>query len=276
MLKALAIAAMLGVSSGAGAGELTLSDAVPGHPQTSVLDLMRQVIADLTIDADGQGHGTAMAPLRYLGDDVDADPPADIAISGAELVTLRVDGRPFKLLYSALGRSDAVAEVVLLALYDDRLQLLDAVDVGVYENNWFGEVFAIGAGNDGVRLDSEHFNSSQGYDAAQLVFARDGKLALIDAVYFFSVKGAGYEELQSLSVTAQPDGAGYWPITATIHATRAVEPADPADAESSTPPAAPPYDRLITQTYTWSASIGGYVADGDAFDRLNAENEAKY
>ena len=91
MLKALAIAAMLGVSS-AGAGELTLSDAVPGHPQTSVFDLMRQVITDLTIDADGQGHGTAMAPLRYLGDDVDADPPADIAISGAELVTLRVDG----------------------------------------------------------------------------------------------------------------------------------------------------------------------------------------
>lgn len=276
MLKALAIAAMLGVSSGAGAGELTLSDAVPGHPQASVLDLMRQVIADLTIDADGQGHGTAMAPLRYLGDDVDADPPPDIAISRAELVTLRVDGRPLTLLYSALGRSDAVAEVVLLALYDDKLQLLDAADVGVYENNWFGEVFAIGAGNDGVRLDSEHFNSSQGYDAAQLVFARDGKLALIDAVYFFSVKGAGYEELQSLSVIAQPDGAGYWPITATIHATRTVEPADPADAESSTPPAAPPYDRLITQTYNWSASIGGYVADGDAFDRLNAENETKY
>lgn len=274
---AMATLLLLFAGSGAMAAQVKLSDAVPGHPQSSVLDLLRQVVTDLTIDADGYAQGHTMAPLRAVADDEAGAAPADIALGSIELVTLRSAGRPLTLLYTVLGRSDeAVAEVVLLALYDEDLALLDAVDVGIYENNWFGDVFAIGAEADGVRLDSEHFNSSQGYDAAQLVFARDGKLALIDAIYFFSVKGGSYEELQSLAVTTQPDGAGYWPVTATIHATRTVEPADADGADESSAQPAPPYDRLITQTYNWSASIGGYVADSDAFATLDAENEAKY
>lgn len=280
MHKPFAVAALLLLfaGSGAGAAQLSLSDAVPGHPQSSVLDLMRQVVPDLAIDVDGHVQGGAMAPLRPIAGEESGQVPTEMAINGVELVTLRSAGRPRTLLYSVLGRSDeAVAEVVLLALYDENLALLDAVDVGIYENNWFGDVFAIGEGTDAVRLDSEHFNSSQGYDAAQLVFARDGKLALIDSIYFFSVKGGSYEELQSLAVTTHPDGAGYWPVTATIHATRTVEPADADGAgESSAQPPAPPYDRQITQTYNWSASIGGYVAESDAFATLDAENEAKY
>lgn len=219
-----------------------------------------------------------MAPLRPIAGEESGQVPTEMAIGSIELVTLRSAGRPLTLLYSVLGRSDdAVAEVVLLALYDENLVLLDAANVGIYENNWFGDAFAIGEGTDAVRLDSEHFNSSQGYDAAQLVFARDGKLALIDSIYFFSVKGGSYEERQSLAVTTHPDGAGYWPVTATIHATRTVGPADADGAdESSAQPPAPPYDRQITQTYNWSASIGGYVAESDAFATLDAENEAKY
>lgn len=280
MHKPFAVAALLLLfaGSGAGAAQLSLSDAVPGHPQSSVLDLMRQVVPDLAIDVDGHVQGGGMAPLRPIAGEESGQVPTEMAIGSIELVTLRSAGRPLTLLYSVLGRSDdAVAEVVLLALYDENLVLLDAANVGIYENNWFGDAFAIGEGTDAVRLDSEHFNSSQGYDAAQLVFARDGKLALIDSIYFFSVKGGSYEERQSLAVTTHPDGAGYWPVTATIHATRTVEPADADGAdESSAQPPAPPYDRQITQTYNWSASIGGYVAESDAFATLDAENEAKY
>lgn len=126
-------------------------------------------------------------------------------------------------------------------------------------------------------MNSEHFNSSQGYDAAQLVFVKDGKLTLIDSIYFFSVEAGSYEEHQSLAVTTEAGGPGYWPITASVHATRTVEPPEPVEEGEDPPePLDPPYDRMITQTYNWSASIGGYVSDSDAFETLNAENESKY
>lgn len=283
MLKSLAFAALILALTGtaAGAVDVKLADPVPGHPQSTVLDLMRQVVTDLTIDSNGYGSGSAMKPLRPIDEAASGETPAAIKVLGPEVVTLRVDGRPLTLLHSVLGHSnDSVAEVVLLALYDENLKLLDAVDVGIYENNWFGEVFPIGAANDAVRVNSEHFNSSQGYDAAQLVFVKDKQLTLIDSIYFFSVQGGRYEEHQSLAVTTTAGGPGYWPITASVHATRTVEPPEPPEpveeGEDPLEPLAPAYDRMIAQTYNWSASLGGYVADTDAFEKLNAENELKY
>lgn len=278
MPKLLIVAALLFAFAVAEATavEVKLSDPVPGHPDVTVLELMRQVVTDLEIDADGYAKGTAMTPLRPVAADEGGERPAVIEIYDPQIVPLRVAGRPLTLLYSVLGHSsDSVAEVVLLALYDEQLRLIDAVDVGLYENNWLGDVLPIGAGDDLIRLNSEHFNSSQGYDATQLVFVRDNRFALIDEIYYFSVKGGSYEELQSLAITSVPGGPGYWPVTAAIHATRSVEALQQEEAEASEP-LEPPYDRTFTQVYGWSASIGGYVADSDAFARLNAENEAKY
>jgi hypothetical protein len=280
MLKSLALAVSILALTGmaAGAAQLKVADPVPGHSQFIVLDLMRQVVTNLAIDPSGYGTGGDMEPLRPIDGTASGETPAAIHVLSPEVVTLRVDGRPLTLLHAVLGHSsDSVAEVVLLALYDENLKLLDAVDVGVYENNWFGEVFPIGVANDAIRVNSEHFNSSQGYDAAQLVFVKDDKLTLIDAIYFFSVKGGSYEEHQSLAVTTPAGGPGYWPIAATVHATRTVElPAPMEEGDDPPEPLDPAYDRMITQAYNWSASIGGYVADSDAFERLNAENEAKY
>lgn len=268
----LAVLAVFAALSVARAEPYGLAEPVPGQAQAAFLDLLRTVIPDLT-DA-----GTAEAPLRlpYIArDESDEDPQteASFSLSGLQSVRIRSEGREVTLVLADLGQADGwVSHVELLAAFDENLRLLDAINVGQDQTTGIaGAPIPISPADDAILTYSEHTNSSQTYGAYGLVMLKDGRFQVIDTVSTLGDRSCGRQRTQELTATAPVDGPGYAPVTLTVNDVQSV-----LDEDCDEERAPPAFEKAYSVTYTWSASLGGYVADSDDFAELNLENQDRY
>lgn len=272
LISLLILVSVLGLSP-VRAQHLGLDAPVPFHPDATLFDLVKQIVPDLAVAADGTVTGTPPL-LRHISDEdwAEGNVQEDFTIGEMEAVPFSSNGEDMIALKVEIGEGMPNAA---LAVFDSKLRLVDVADVGYdMHNSWHSpNLLAVGLGDDVLLTESYHWNSSQGYNMVVLIGLQNRELRLIDDIFLFTLRVCGFDEEQSLELTSTNDGPGYWPITATVTATHTNT---DEDCGESTPEPEPDSTRKITVTYNWSASIGGYVADSDAFEKLFAEAEAKF
>lgn len=257
-----------------------VTDAVPGHPGVTYVDLLRQVVPDLEANAannDIEGH--LPAPLKHIaGKDFEGDPPDPVvAESFLEFRKLRLAGKPRLLLLQDLGTDpDRAYDTAVLALYDDdpaTPKLLDAVDVGVDRMTAFAEpsVLDLGGGESALVTLSEHLNSDQAYDSWLLILPRGDRLRLIDDIFLMTESGCGYSRREKPTFATRHDPASpYAEIVVSVTETLARE--GDVDCEPAPPK---PYSRLWRTVYRWDAKAGRYVDRAHGLDRLQKLNQGR-
>jgi len=247
-----------------------LDEPVPGHPETTVAALFEKLVPGLVIE-DGMATGEVDLDLPHIVDqDYLTGAPTQVNLGHVTILAIEAEGAGRLLLFSELG-DDGTA---VLALFDDDLALLDAVQVGTDRFTALGEapLLRVGPQDQAAILTNSHWNSNQGYVDTLLVTVRDGKFRLVDRIFTFSDHSCNYERRQSLKLEAGDDGLGsHWPIRATVLEIRTVS----NECEQSEP-VDPPFSRLVSATYRWSASLGGYVADSGALVQLAEQSSERF
>jgi hypothetical protein len=261
--------------SGANAAYFDLDDPVAGQPGKTWADIVRLIVPDL----DANGEGSTVIDLPYVVDLGDGDPPPQpalpVSVSSIEVEPIRTEGRTLTAMLVDLGGADGWAiNVVALALLDEDLKLIDVINVGQDKLNAIRPpLLQISEKDDALLVYSEHFNSNQVYGSYALLMVRDGKFQTIDTYATLNDSWCGHDRKQTLAFDIPPAGAGYWPITATI-TDRQAEP-DPAEDCGDEVPQ-PGFENAYSVTYTWSASMGMYVADGEGLNPVYEMNESRY
>ncbi|RUU45873.1 hypothetical protein EOC93_05115 [Mesorhizobium sp. M6A.T.Ce.TU.002.03.1.1] len=251
-----------------------LGSAVPGHKDTTYLDLARMVIPDLAGDKDGFYRGSMPVKMRHIeGRDSGGSPPETSGLSNAAALDIKAGGKDRLALLLDLGSSSDSAEgFAVLALYDlaGKPRLLDIVNVAIDRSTSFREPgkLPIGSSDDAIITLSTHFNSSQGYVSTPLILVRDDRFELIDMIYTFNENLCAYRRTQELAFQTVADGQPYATIKATV--TDATVP----NGESCDDPAPKASSRDISVTYHWDRAA--YVKDSDALDKLAAENANRF
>lgn len=252
-----------------------LSDPIAGYPGKTWYDLVKAIVPDLT----PEGKGTDTIALRYVEDLGDADgdpvPEGPFVIYNLESRTIEAEGRRLTVVSVNLGPADGwAASIEALALFDEKLELLDATNVGQDNSNWLqGGPIRISARDEALLIQSEHFNSNQTYDSYALLMVKNGKWQTIDTIWTLGDRWCGHERTESLDVASSEAGAGYWPITVTV---TDVQRSTEADEECGDEADMPDLTETYSTTYAWSASMGLYFADKDGFEALSAINRDRY
>ncbi len=277
MLRALTLSllAVTAVSAAHAGDYFDLEDEIAGHPGKTWYDAVKAIVPDLKPD----GTGTLQIDLPYVVDLGDSDLPPKavepITVHSVEVQQIEAEGRQLTLVLADLGEADGWASnVEAMALFDENMTLLDAINVGQDKvTELYGEPIRISARDEAVVTHSEHFNSNQTYGAYAVVMVRDGKFQTIDAVDTLGDRWCGHDRSQAIAVSASDAGAGYWPLTITVtdELKRADEGADCGDEVMQEP-----WTETYSQTYNWSASMGLYVAGDEGFAELNAINSERY
>lgn len=255
------------------------SDAVPGHPGVTWLDLLEQKIPDLAWNAankDIEGHLAAPLP-HAAGKTFQSDPPDSVVLSDISERRIQAGGKPRIVIMADLGQAEgSAASTTLLALYDDAPtpRLLDAVDVGLDKDTGFDEhdVLPLGPGDEALLTYSEHFNSNQTYSGRLLLFVRDDRFQLIADIFTLSDRYCGYERREAPALSTRPrSGAAYPEIDLTVTETLT---RNDEDCDDDAVPA--PYTRSFRATYRWDAGKGRFDADETALEPLDKENQERF
>ena len=268
------------------AGLVHPSDPVAGHNELTYFDLMRMVVTDLAPGGAGdEAEAHQIVSYRHIeGESSKTAAEGPVAIKYLEPLEIHTDGATRLALMADLGPSDgAVAEFVLLALFDlhgKKPKLLDVVKVGTDRLTGFADapLVALGHGTDLIRISSNHFNSDEDFVNTELLFVRDDRFQLVDAVYTYNVKSCVYQLTEWPTVKTFADrGRRYRRIALTIPEKFALQPG--TDCGDEKPPH--PFVRTFRATYRWSADRRAFVtASGNLKllvqenDRLNAADPA--
>ena len=251
-------------------------DPVAGHAGLTYFDLMKMVVTDLTPqDVGDEGSARRIVDYRHIeGKDAKTVPAGPVAIKYLEPLVLHGDGKTRLALMADLGPSDeAVAEFVLLALFDlhGKPKLLDVVEVGTDRLTGFSDIplLPLGHGSDLIRLSSDHFNSDEDYVNTELIFVRNGRFRLVDAVYTYNVRMCTYQLTEWPAVKTMADrGRRYRRIKITIPEKVALQHEDCGDEQ-----APQPFVRTFHAAYRWNAHRRAFVTTSSNLDKLAEEND---
>ncbi|AZN97646.1 hypothetical protein EJ066_10325 [Mesorhizobium sp. M9A.F.Ca.ET.002.03.1.2] len=256
-----------------------LGSPVPGHGDTTYLDLARMVISDLAADKDGFYRGSMPIEMRHIeGPDSGGQPPETSSLSNAAALNIKAGGKHrLAMLFDLGGSADSAEGFAVLALYDlaGKPRLLDAVNVAVDRSTYFRDPgkLPIGPGDDVIITLSTHFNSNQGYVGTPLILVRDDSFELIDVIHTFDESLCAYKRTQELALETVADGQPYAAIQATVTDAIVTEAAGP-NGESCDEAAPEASSRDISVTYHWDGAA--YVKDSDALDKLAGENAKRF
>ncbi len=249
------IASLLLLAITAKADTVDPADPVAGHAGVTYFDLMKLIVTDL--DAPGQGEPKAhqIVPYRHIeGADAKTVPGGPVAIKFLTPLDIHADGAPRLALVADLGPSDGdVTEFVLLALFDmtDKPKLLDVVEVGRDQMTGFADapLLPLGHGSDLIRIDSDHFNSDEDFVVTELIYVRNGRFRLLDALFTFDQKTCTTVETELPVVTTHPDaGRTHYSIVLAVPEKVARQP-DAAQCDDKPPR---PLVRTLQATYRWN------------------------
>ena len=247
-------------------------DPVPGAPDVTYLDLVREIVPDMTRDGR-RFSGVTVIDLPHADAGYDMLPPVEPTLDrGIEAVAL---GGTRHLLLVDLGEPEFdVAGYAVLALFDASAspRLRSALNIGFDRWTFLVEpaVRPLGAARLVVAA-SEHSNSSQTYRTTVLMLLRDGRLEPLDDIFTFGDAQCSVARPQQLTIRTDPSPTAFDDIVATV--TEHVLPSG-LDCGDREPPEASSH--TVTVVYRWDQASGKYVPDSDAFDRLAAESAERF
>jgi hypothetical protein len=272
----LALPLVLLLAGSVQADELTsaeLSDPVPGADGFAYLDLVRQIVPDIT-PAQNHYEGGETVEIRHIDPEQAAEAPETLRLDNVIVLPARSDGKERLLLMLDLGDPESVVEgYTVLAMFNvaGAPKLVDAAAVDFDTHTGFHEPprLSLGEGKDLVLTRSYHFNSSQGYNITALILIRNDRLQLVDTFFTFHDRSCTYVRDEVLDVRAgDRDGRTYSDIVVTVTETTVLEGNDGCgDGERPTPGT-----RTATATYRWDDAASRFVPDSDAIKKLEEEN----
>jgi hypothetical protein len=273
----LVVAGLLSWTATGQAGLVEPTDPVPGHDGLTYFDLMKMVVSDLTPERkDSEATAHQIVNYRHIeGKTSKTDPAGPVAIKYLEPLTVHSDGVTRLALMADLGPSDgAVAEFVLFALFDigGRPKLLDVVEVGRDRLTGFADtpLLPLGHGTDLIWIDSDHFNSDEDFVNTELVFVRNGRFRLIDAVFTYNSKSCTFQLTEWPAVKTLADrGRRYRRIALTIPEKVELQP----DADCGDEKAPRPFVRTFYAKYRWNAHHRAFVTTSSNLEKLGKEND---
>ena len=254
------------------------SDPVAGHSGLTYFDLMRMVVTDLAPEsADDEVKAHRIVDYRHIeGREYKTVPEGAVAIKYLEPLEIHTNGMARLVVMADLGPSEgAVAEFVLLALFDvgGSPKLLDVVEVGSDRLTGFSDkpLLALGHGTDLIRVDSDHFNSDEDFVNTELIFVRDDRFQLVDAVYTYNAKTCSYQLTEWPAVRTVADrGRRYRRIVLTVPE-KVERQRDFADCGDDKAPR--PFVRTFRATYRWNAHRRTFVTAAGNLQKLAKEND---
>ena len=245
-------------------------------PGVTYLDLLRQAIPDLAMNAADKQVEGHLKPLRHImGKQAGSDPPDPVVADFLEVRHIKAGGRPRLVVLAGLGQAeDSAQSTTLMALFDDapKPKLLDAVDVGVDKDTGFNDKpsqIALGPGDDALVTFSGHGNSNQSYQARLVIFVRGDRLRLIDDIFVLSDNACGYQRDETPVFATQP-ATPYATLQVTV--TERLKRLDEDCGDQAVPP---PYVRTYHAAYRWDPVKGAFVGHGDLV-RLDELNRGRF
>jgi hypothetical protein len=276
-ILALPLLLALAMPAFAQSSSIELTDAVPGAAGLTYLDLARTIAPDLA-ETDGHYQGVLTMPVRNLA--YAEDPPIaalPLSFYSASATTFTSDGTKLvALLLDADAEAAGALGSSVLAIFDPahREAAIDVADVASDQQTSFDEpaLLTLGSGDDGLRISSSHFNSSQGYRITSVLALPDGKLTEMASVFTLNENYCGMRREQTAALApVTTDEATRWaPFTITVTETTSLSTpeCDLADVVPGT--------RSATATFSWNAAAAAYEPDSSALDDLYAETEARF
>jgi hypothetical protein len=234
-----------------------VTDEVQGHPGISYLDLLKQIVPDLS-PGDTGAAGHVSEPFRNIaGPDFAGDPPDSLEVTYVEPMVIEAEGKQRLLVIADFGATpDRVADETVMGLFDDSPtpRLLDVAEVALDRFTGFATAptVRISPHDEAVAVSSSHSNSSQSYEPSALIFVRRDKLELIDTFFGFGETECNFRQDEGLSFKEKPgSGSPYWSFTASILRTtgrsKGEDCADPAPSET--------IRKTFSATYSWDAKL---------------------
>lgn len=291
LIRLAAIAAALLLSTAAYADTVNLGDPVTGHPGATYADLVGQFVGDLKLNDDGTATGNVTTGYHFVDDDSEpSDPPGPVTIAAVHAETFRSGGTPMLAVTADVQGADDSWPIVVLGAFGPDLKLVDDIEIDLDQFVSIDAPMPIGAQDDAIVVHSTHFNAGESYDLAQLVYLSAGALKSLPSVGAYSFMQCEYQNNATASYAATDDGqGGFWPIAATLTVDHSLNTdcnesdaeavADDAAApeaavddaatvdiaadETNPEPVEPAWVKSATATYSWSASLGGYVQQTD-------------
>lgn len=247
-----------------------VTDGVPGHPGVAYLDLLKQIVPDLT-PGDNGATGHATKPFRNIaGPDFAGDPPDPLEVTYVEPLVIEAEGKQRLLVIADFGATpDRVADEAVMGLFDDSPtpRLLDFAEVALDRFTGFATAptVRIGPHDQAVAVVSSHSNSSQSYQPSALIFVRHGKLELVDTFFAFGETECNLRQDETLSFkTTAGSGSPYWPVTATI--LRAIGRSKGEDCPEPRP--SQTVKKTFSATYSWNAKVQKFMTKSRQLSQL--------
>lgn len=255
-----------------------LVQTVTAGSRTRFLDLARHFVPDL----DGTGgsfSGRKLNPVRPIGgSDSESRETDTFGLFDVSHAMMKADGKSRLLvLFDFSLSANAAQGVAILALYDvanEEPALLDAADIGFDASTSFFDqaLLPVSDEADVILTLSSHFNSSQAYSTQSMILVRHDRFELVDSTWLLGERNCGIDRQQVIDYAADPaQGRPYAPIRVTVTDTTSAIEEVCADLKSTQQDT-----KQITVTYVWNPSEARYVADSDAIERLEKDNESRY
>lgn len=249
-----------------------VNNAVEGHPDTTFFDLVRQIVPDLAHDEQNSAVGKTVIPLRHIREGFGGRPPTLVDVRTVEAIRFRGEGSDGTLMFLHLGRSEDRPESIdALVYFDDKLRLVDAVEVGMGEYaGYTGEPLRISKQNDAIVLWSIDSGGGSSLEQFSVVFLRNGRFELMDTLPVRGSWDCGWARMQEIAFKPVPEAAdGFWPIEVSVTDTMGHNLTVTCEGTLPTP-----HEKMAKTTYRWDAAREAYAPESDALLRF-AEETAK-
>ncbi|HYL73375.1 MAG TPA: hypothetical protein VEU96_04180 [Bryobacteraceae bacterium] len=255
-----------------------LSTPIQKDSKYTYADLLRLICPDLKIDKvdPAIASATKSVPIRTLGS---KDPPeswdGEIQVENVNTLDAKISGPPQLLLMFDIKADgdDAHHPTGELALFDIAAapRLLDIVESPSMPDDhgslWGHGLLHLNPTSDAFVFETNHSNSSQGYQAFTILFVNRGRIRQIADVMLLSCNycnGGTFHESATISAASNQ-------ITIRVVLKLLPNPdyiEHPRRTKTST--------RIYSTTYRWNAAKQKYIPTSNALSLLEAFNQKNY
>jgi hypothetical protein len=255
------------------------TDAVPGHPGMTYIDLIKQVVPDLAMNSEDnafEGH-LAANPRHVAGPGEHGDPPDSVTLGFVEERRIRVGGKPRIAVLADLGPKEGeVAGLALLMLFTDTPQpkLLDDADVGMDKDSVIAEhaVLPLGPGDDALVTYSEHDDADLTMGGYVLISPIGDHLKLVQFMQLTSVVACGWTDVERTKFSTAPDpGRAYRKIL--VRVASRFRHTDPSCGASDVPKA---HSIALSAAYRWDAAAHRFETTSHIEAQWKAYNDGVF
>jgi hypothetical protein len=260
----------------ASAAAIEIGDSVAGRPDLTYLDLMKLIVTDLAPDEQGGAVGHHVVAFDHIdGKEAKGDPPAEIALTSLE--TMSIPGDPSRVLVLAdLGPSEGfVADAVLLALFAvaPKPRLLDVVEIGTDRSTGFSDakVGLLAPRTPLILVYSTHNNSNQTYLSTKMMFVRGDRFRLIDSLFTFGDRNCADESAQDPTFAVFAGRTPYSVVHVSV-----VERVTQTGQDCGDQKPRRAHVKTYQANYRWDARRQIFTTQSKQLERLAAEDQKRF